>query len=116
MPGKRLGIHEDIMMAITWEEADEVTPSMTKIYFRLIRAPEEWWQGNKILRVKSSSQEGVSTTAWAELVNWLGVTLEDAHKAIEWLNEKEIINYQSYYNGREIIITFEGLYYPEDDA
>jgi hypothetical protein len=49
-------------------------------------------------------------------VNWLGVTLEDARKAIEWLNEKEIINYQSYDNGREISISFEGLYYPEDDA
>jgi hypothetical protein len=116
MTGERLAVHADVVRAITSEEADEVTPLMAKIYYRLLLAPDEWWQSNKILRIKSDSHGKVLTTAWTFLVNWLRVTAEDARRALEWLNEKKIINYQSEEDGRGISISFEGVYYPKDNA
>jgi hypothetical protein len=116
MTGERFAVHVDVVRAITSEEADEVTPLMAKIYYRLLLAPDEWWQSDKVLRVKSDSHGKVLTTAWTVLVNWLRVTPEDARLAIEWLNEKEIINYQSDKDGREISISFEGVYYPKIDS
>jgi hypothetical protein len=115
MSRKQIGIREDIMRLIDSEEAEEVTQLMVKIYNRLLLAPAEWWESNEALRVRGRALEGVSTSAWTELVNWLRVPPTDAHIAIEWMRSKEIITYQSYHKGREIRISFEGLYYPEDN-
>ena len=113
MPNKRIGVRQDIAELITSDEADEVTPLMAKIYYRLLIAPSEWWGSNEALRVRGSMSEEVSTTAWAELINWLRVAPEEADKALHWLNEKEIINYRPDQSGREIEISFAGLYFPE---
>jgi hypothetical protein len=86
---------------------------MAKIYNRLLLAPSEWWESNEVLCVRGKYVEGVSTSAWTELVKWLGVTPKDAHKAMEWMQGKEIISYGSSQKGREMRISFEGLYYPE---
>ena len=110
---KQLGIRQDIMELITSDEADQVTPLMSKIYYRLLLAPSEWWDSSESLRVRGSTREEVSTTAWAELVNWLRVSPEDARRALQWLHEKQIIDYRERYNGREIELSFAGLIIPE---
>lgn len=115
MSHKQIGVREDIAEMIVSEEADEATPLMAKIYYRLLLAPLEWWEDGETLCVRGKDREGVLTTAWTELVNWLNVSTEVAHKAIEWMRGKEVLTYQSNRNGREIRISFEGLYYPDQD-
>lgn len=55
MSHQRIGIHRDIVELITSEEADEVTPLMSKIYYRLLAAPPEWWESKEALRVRGSA-------------------------------------------------------------
>lgn len=110
MTHKRIGVRRDIAELISSEEADRVTPLMTKIYYRLLVTPPEWWESSEALRVRGSRREEVSTTAWAELVNWLGVSPEEAQKALEWLHEKKVIDYQVDQGERGIKISFEGIY------
>jgi hypothetical protein len=113
MSNKWIGVRHDIEELISSDEADQVTPLMTKIYYRLLVAPSDWWDSREALRVRGRTRDGVSTTAWSELVNWLLVTPEEASEALRWLDEKKIINYRPHKSGREIEITFEGLYFPE---
>jgi hypothetical protein len=72
MSHKRIGVRRDIVELISSEEADRVTPLMTKIHYRLLIAPPEWWKGSEALRIRGSARAGVMTTPWAELINWLG--------------------------------------------
>jgi len=113
MSHQRIGIRRDILELITSEEADKVTPLMTTIYCRLLVAPPERWDGSEALRVKGSMREEVWTAAWVELVNLLGVAAWDARNAIEWLEEKKVIDYQADRDGRGIKITFAGIYFSE---
>lgn len=113
MRPKQIGVRDDILELITSLEAEQVTERMAKIYYRLLFAPPEWWESNKTLRVKGGRGEAVTTTAWAELVNLLEVTPEEARKALEWMQEKEIITYREQQSGREIEISMAGLYFPE---
>jgi len=113
MSHKRIGIRKDIAELVDSYEAEAVTSLMTNIYYRLLVAPSEWWESNEALRVRGGTREGISTTAWAELVNWLRVPTDEAHKALDWMNEKKIIDYRTHQSGREIEISFEGLYIPE---
>ena len=110
---KQIGVREDILALINSVEADEVTEMMCKIYLGLIHAPAEWWESNDTRRVRGSREGEVATTAWAELVNRLRVTPEEAQKALQWMQEKEIITYREYEGGREIEISMAGLYFPE---
>lgn len=110
---QQIGIREDIFALISSEEADEVTEMMSKIYLGLVFAPGEWWDSNETMRVRGGRAEEVATTAWAELVNYLRVTPEEAQKALQWMQEKEIITYLEHKGGREIEITLAGLYFPE---
>jgi len=110
MSHPRIGIHRDIMDLISSEEADEVTPLMSKIYYRLLLAPSEWWESREALCVKGGTQGEVSTTAIAELVNWLMVSPEEAHKALQWMNKKNIISYFIHPRGHEIEISFKNIY------
>jgi hypothetical protein len=113
MSHKGIEVSQDIIELISSEEADHVTPLMTKIYYRLLIAPSEWWESNEALRVRGSTREAVATTAMTELVNWLRVTPEEAQKALQWMQEKEIIIYLKHQGGREIEISMAGLYFPE---
>jgi hypothetical protein len=113
MSPKQIGVRHDIFELITSLEAEQVTEMMSKIYLRLVRAPAAWWESNDTVRVRGSREEEVATTAWAELVNYLGVTPEEARKALEWMQEKEIITYREHQSGREIEIFMAGLYFPE---
>jgi hypothetical protein len=113
MRPSQIGVHRDIAALITSEEADEVTERMAKIYYRLLFAPAEWWDGNETMRVRGGRREGVATTAWAELVNYLRVSSEETRKALEWMQDKQIITYREHEGGREIEISLAGLYFPE---
>jgi hypothetical protein len=110
---KQIGIADDIIALLHSKEAEAVTEMMSKIYLGLVFAPEEWWEGNETRRVIGNLEKGVATTAWAELVNYLRVTAEEAQKALQWMQEKEIIIYLEHQGGREIEITLAGLYFPE---
>jgi hypothetical protein len=37
-------IDREVMAAITSQEADRVTPLMSKIYLRMVNAPERFWE------------------------------------------------------------------------
>lgn len=113
MAHQQIGIHRDIAELISTEEATEVTPLMCHIYYRLLLAPPEWWESKEALRVRGSAQGEVSTMATDELVNWLRVSPKDMHKAFQWLNKKNVINYFIHPSGREIEISFENIYVPE---
>jgi hypothetical protein len=113
MRPKQIGVADEISALIRSKEADEVTEMMCSIYLSLLFAPPEWWESNETMRVRGSRGEVVTTTAWAELVNWLRVTPEEAQKALQWMQEKEIITYLEHEGGREIEITLAGLYFPE---
>jgi hypothetical protein len=110
---QQIGVADDILALINSEEADQITEMMSKIYLGLIHAPAEWWKSNDTMQVRGSQGGEVTTTAWAELVNRLRVTPEEAQKALQWMQEKEIITYREYEGGREIEISLAGLYFPE---
>jgi CTP-dependent riboflavin kinase len=63
--------------------------------------------------VRGSAQGEVSTTATDELANWLRVSPKEMHKAFQWLNKKNVINYFINPNGHEIEISFERIYTPD---
>jgi len=113
MSDKRIGVRQDIIELVSSEEADDVTPLMTKIYYRLLIAPSEWWQSNEALRVRGIMNDEVPTTAMTELVHWLRVSPEEAHKALLWLHDMKAITYLGHDSGWEIIISFTGLYCPD---
>jgi hypothetical protein len=113
MTRQQIGVHRDIAELVTSREADEATPQMAHIYYRLLLAPAEWWEGNETLRVRGGTREGDTTTAWDELVKWLGVSPKLVRKTLGWLNEKQVINYQPQQSGDEIEISFAGLYFPD---
>jgi hypothetical protein len=120
MSGKQIGVREDIHELIASEEAEQVTPLMTKIYFRLLLALSKWRESDSTLLIRGSTLlirgstlDEVSTPAWTELVNWLRVPPEEARKALQWLNDKKVIDYQPDQSGREIKIYLEGLYFPD---
>jgi hypothetical protein len=114
MTHQQIGVHRDIAELITSREAQEETPQMARIYYRLLLAPAQWWVGSETLRVRVNAGEGATTTAWDELVDWLeGVSAEEAQKALGWLNEKQVISYQREQSGDEIEISFAGLYFSD---
>lgn len=110
---KQIGIADDIVALLHSKEAEAVTEMMSRIYLGLVFAPSEWWDGNETRRVRGNMEEEVATTAWAELVNRLRVTPEEARKALQWMQEREIITYLEHQSGREIEISLAGLYFPE---
>jgi hypothetical protein len=110
---KQIGMADDIIALILSKEAEEVTEMMPNIYVGLVFAPSEWWDGNETRRVRGGRGEEVATTAWAELVNYLQVTPEEARKALQWMQEKQIITYLEHEGGREIEISMACLYFPE---
>ncbi len=48
------------------------------------------------------TREEVSATAWAEFVNWLRVSPEEARRALHWLHEMKVIDYRERHSGSEI--------------
>lgn len=111
----RFGIKREIADAVTSDAAEKVTVHMSAIYLRLVTAPLHWWSENTVLSFKAGSKENTLTPAWSVLVTYLRVPPETARRALAWLEEKGFITIRSSADGREIRISFEGLYFPEDN-
>lgn len=93
-------IDREIIEAITSEEADRVTPLMSKMYLRLINAPARYWEREGVLRFEAElREEGKSLKAWAALCELLGVASATASKALAWLHETGVIGYFAGKNG-----------------
>jgi hypothetical protein len=92
-------IDRDVLTVITSPEADRVTPLMSKIYLRLVNAPERFWEAEGVLRIESELRGGKIVKAWAVLCDLVGVASATASKAIAWMREQGIIGYFSGKNG-----------------
>ena len=89
----------EIITAITSEEADRVTPLMSKIYLRLVNAPDLYWEREGVLRFEAQCREGKQVKAWDVLCETLGVASATANKAVTWLHDSGIIGYFAGKNG-----------------
>jgi hypothetical protein len=92
-------IDEDVIAAVTSIEADQVTPLMSKIYLRMVNAPNHYWERENVLRFEAELREGKQLKAWAALCELLGVASATANKAIGWMHEQGIIGYFAGKNG-----------------
>lgn len=92
-------IDREVMAVITSPEADQVTPLMSKIYLRLVNAPERFWEREGVLRIEAEVRDEKVVKAWAVLCDLVGVASATASKAIQWMHEQGIIGYFSGKNG-----------------
>lgn len=92
-------IDREVMTTVTSSEADSVTPLMSKIYLRLVNAPERFWERDGVLRIVAEVKDEKLVKAWAVLCDLVGVSSATASKAIRWMHEQGIIGYFSGKNG-----------------
>jgi hypothetical protein len=92
-------IDREILSAITSAEADQVTPLMSKIYLRLVNAPEKYWEREGVLRIEAELKDEKLVKAWSVLSELVGVASATASKALRWMHEQGIIGYFSGKNG-----------------
>jgi hypothetical protein len=92
-------IDDEVMEAVTSREADQVTPLMSKIYLRLVRAPVKFWERDRVLRFEAEWREAGQIKAWAVLCETVGVASATASKALTWMHDQGIIGYFSGKNG-----------------
>jgi hypothetical protein len=93
-------IDREVVEAVTSEEADRVTPLMSKIYLRLTNAPRDYWERDGVLRFEAELREGgKQVKAWAALCELLGVASATASKALQWMHDQGIIGYFAGKNG-----------------
>lgn len=92
-------IDDEIIAAITSPEADRVTPLMSKIYLRLVNAPDNYWEQKGVLRFEAEIREGKRLKGWIVLCELLSVSSATANKALTWMHKEGIIGYFSGKNG-----------------
>ena len=92
-------LDEEIIAAITSAEADKVTPLMSKIYLRLVNAPDLYREREGVLRFEAELREGKQVKAWDVLCEVVGVASATANKAVTWLHDSGIIGYFAGKNG-----------------
>ena len=92
-------IDREVMAVITSAEADQVTPLMSKIYLRMVNAPERFWEREGVLRIESEVRDEKLVKAWAVFCDLVGVASATASKALRWMHEQGIIGYFSGKNG-----------------
>lgn len=92
-------IDREILTVITSAEADQVTPLMSKIYLRMVNAPDRYWEREGVLRIEAELLDERLVKAWAVLCDLVGVASATANKAIRWMHEQGIIGYFSGKNG-----------------
>lgn len=93
-------IDDDVLAAVSSEEADKVTPLMSKIYLRLLQTPNELREAERTLRFTGEEVgEGKWLTAWEQLYRHLRVSGETANKALRWMHGQGIIGYSAHKNG-----------------
>jgi len=99
-------IDREILSAVTSEEADCVTPLMSKIYLRLVNAPEKYWEREGVLRIEAEVRDEKLVKAWSVLCELVGVASATASKALRWMHEQGIIGYFAGKNGVGLRIFF----------
>ena len=92
-------IDREVLSAVTSEEADRVTPLMSKIYLRMVNAPEKYWERDGVLRIEAEVRDEGLVKAWSVLCELVGVASATASKALRWMHEQGIIGYFSGKNG-----------------
>jgi hypothetical protein len=92
-------IDREVIEAVTSPAADAVTPLMSKIYLRMVNAPDGYWERNGVLRFESEVREAGQVKAWSVLCEVLGVASATANKALRWMHEQGIIGYFAGKNG-----------------
>jgi hypothetical protein len=92
-------IDREVIAAVSSREADGVTPLMSKVYLRLVNAPDVYWERDGVLRFESESREGSQVKAWSVLCEVLGVASATANKALTWMHGQGIIGYYAGKNG-----------------
>ena len=92
-------IDRDIIAVVTSAEADRVSPLMSKIYLRLVNAPDKYWERDGVLRIEAEVRGERVVKAWAVLCELVGVASATASKAMRWLHEQGIIGYFAGKNG-----------------
>jgi hypothetical protein len=92
-------IDGDVIAAVTSEEADRVTPLMSKVYLRLVHAPAQYWERDGVLRFESELWDDGQVTAWQALCEVVGVASATARKALQWMHEQGIVGYFAGKNG-----------------
>lgn len=92
-------IDREILAAVSSAEADRVTPLMSKIYLRMVNAPERFWEREGVLRIEAEESDGRLVKAWAVFCDLVGVSSATASKAIRWMHGQGIIGYFSGKNG-----------------
>lgn len=92
-------IDNDVIDVITSPEADAVTPLMSKIYLRLMKAPDMYVESAGVLRFEEEVREGKRRTAWQVFCNLLNVSSSTANKAVKFMAEMGLIGYWSGKNG-----------------
>lgn len=88
-------IDREVLSAVTSEEADRVTPLMSKIYLRMVNAPEKYWERDGVLRIEAEVRDEGLVKAWSVLCELVGVASATASKALRWMHEQGIIGYFS---------------------
>ena len=94
-----LQVDRDVIAAVTSEEADRVTPLMSKIYLRLVNAPAQYWEREGVLRFEAELRDESHVKAWDALCGLLGVASATASKALRWMHEQGIVGYFAGKNG-----------------
>ncbi len=97
-------LDEETLTAITSPDADAITPLMSKIYLRLLQAPDHCCRGERELHFEGEVREGKRTKAWDQLCQHLRVSSETAQKALHWMHEQGIIGYSAFKNRVGIFI------------
>ena len=92
-------IDDEIIAVVTSPQADAVTPLMSKIYLRLVRASAQYWEREGVLRFEAEVREGKQVKSWSVLCELLGVASATASKALSWMHEQGIIGYFAGKNG-----------------
>jgi len=92
-------IDREILSFISSAEADQVTPLMSKIYLRLVNAPDKYWEREGVLRIEAEVRDEKLVKAWLILCELVGVASATASKALRWMHEQGIIGYFSGKNG-----------------
>src|SRR5215211_2339594 len=92
-------LDREVLVAVTSPEADAVTPLMSKIYLRLVNAPESHWEREGVLRLTGEEVCDRWMTAWGQLVSLVGVSSATARKALAWMHGEGIIGYFAGRNG-----------------
>ncbi len=97
-------LDEETLAAVTSPEADAITPLMSKIYLRLLQAPDQCCRGERELHFEGEVREGKRVKAWDQLCGQLRVSSETAQKALAWMHKQGIIGYSAFKNRVGIFI------------